>query len=270
MSVVIVGSRAFDSMEYHLNDSFTQLGHTSTIIDQTDVGPIKGKAHYWTMRFFEPYGIRMCAWLADRIAACKPDLVVVVYRHLHPELVRQVKLKLPGIPVVQVNPDALSNLDAQQIIASDFDFYFTKDPFIADFLRAKAGLNAHYLPEGFNPRLHCRPALDRADIEQEDEADVLIFGGLYAYRARMVQKLLSAGIRVALYGQEGPYCPDTVKRIFRKQYLVGEAKNRLLYSARIVFNNFHYAEVTSANQKYFEINGIGGFQLCDYKPTLDE
>ncbi|GAB3710028.1 hypothetical protein GCM10027592_46670 [Spirosoma flavus] len=40
--------------------------------------------------------------------------------------------------------------------------------------------------------------------------------------------------------------------------------------ARVVVNTFHYAEVTSVNQKYFEINGIGGFQLSDYKPTLDE
>lgn len=37
-----------------------------------------------------------------------------------------------------------------------------------------------------------------------------------------------------------------------------------------MFNNFHYAEIESVNVKFFEIAGIGGFQICDYKPTIQE
>ena len=169
-----------------------------------------------------------------------------------------------------MNPDPLSNLEKQQIIAADFDYYFSKEPYIVDFLQTKLGANAQYLPEGFNPRIHQKPAIDKARAEKLINIDVLVYGNLYAYRTRMVERLIRAGIHVVMYGATGPYSRPVVQSTFRRQYLVGAEKNRLLYGARIVFNNLHYAEVTSVNQKYFEINGIGGFQLCDYKPTIEE
>ena len=270
MKTVIVGRRAFDSLEYHLADSVRALGGQALIIDGASQYTLARKAHYWASRFVESYDRVMCTQLARRVAAEQPDLVLVVYRHLHPVFVDVVKQLLPGSTVAQVNPDALSNLEKQQIIAADFDHYFTKEPYIAEFLRDKAGLNAHYLPEGFNPRLHRRPNLDKAVAEQQIDIDVLLYGGLYAYRARMVGRLQQAGIRVTVFGNEGPYLPASVRAAFQGRYLTGDEKNRLLYGARIVFNNFHYAEISSANQKYFEINGIGAFQLCDYKATLDD
>ncbi|AKD56945.1 hypothetical protein SD10_20585 [Spirosoma radiotolerans] len=268
MNVVLVGSRLFDSFEYHLWDSFKTLGHDVTVLDIPDVLPVSARLHYWLSRFNEPYDRLVNARLASKIAALRPDLVVIVYRHLHPILVEHIKQYLPGVPVVQLNPDALSNLEKQQIIAADFDYYFSKEPYIVDFLRTKLGANAHYLPEGFNPRIHQKPIIDKAAAEAQTNIDVLVYGNLYAYRARMADRLLRAGIRVAVFGAEGPYLRRAVQSAYRGQYLVGAEKNRLLYGARIVFNNLHYAEVTSVNQKYFEINGIGGFQLCDYKPTI--
>lgn len=270
MHVVLVGRRAFDSLEYHLSDSFRTLGHTASILDVTDVGFSTPKINYWASRFIEPYDRAVARRLAHKIARQRPDLVLVVYRHLHPSLVEQVKQQLPGVPVAQLNPDALSNLEKQQIIAADFDFYFSKEPYIVDTLRNKAGLNAYYLPEGFNPRVHQKPPVEKAVAEWLTGIDVLVFGSLYAYRARMIEQLTRAGIRVAVYGTKGPYLSSAMQSIHRQQYLVGSAKNRLLYGAKIVLNNLHYAEVTSVNQKYFEVNGIGAFQLCDYKPTVEE
>ena len=270
MKVVLIGRRAFDSLEYHLSDSFGMLGHEVEIVDITDVLPIHPTLNYWASRFVEFYDQTVSWRLAQRVVALRPNLVVVVYRHLHPVLVEDLKKRLPAVLIVQVNFDALSNLEKQQIIAADFDHYFSKEPYIVEFLRNKAGLNAHYLPEGFNPRVHQRPSNEKAVAEREVDIDVLVFGSLYAYRARMVEQLRQAGIRVAVYGTPGPYLRPVVRSAFRRQYLIGAEKNRLLYGARIVFNNFHYAEITSANQKYFEINGIGAFQLCDYKPTLNE
>lgn len=270
MKIVIVGSRAFDSLEYHLADSVRALGGQASIVGGASQHTLVRKAHYWASRFVASYDRAMCTQLARRVAAERPDLVLVVYRHLHPVFVDVVKQLLPGSTVAQVNPDTLAGLEKQQIIAADFDHYFTKEPYMAEFLRDKAGLNAHYLPEAFNPRLHRRPALDKAVAEQQTDIDVLLYGSLYAYRARMADQLQRAGVRITVFGTEGPYLPASVRTAFRGRYLVGDEKNRLLYGARIVFNNFYYAEVSSANQKYFEINGIGAFQLCDYKPTLDD
>lgn len=270
MRVVVVGSKAFDSLEYHLCDSFQALGHVTTLLDVTDVAPVSSKINYWIARFNTSYDKAISQLLADKISRLRPDLLLVVYRNLHPVLVERVKKQLPGTVTVQINPDPLSNLEKQQIIAADFDHYFSKEPYIVDFLRTKAGLPVHYLPEGFNPRIHHQPAVEKAVAEWLTNIDVLVFGSLYPYRVRMVEQLMQAGVRVAVYGTEGPYLRPVVRSAFQKRYLVGSEKNRLLYGAKIVFNNFHYAEVSSVNQKYFEINGIGGFQLCDYKPTVDE
>ena len=163
---------------------------------------------------------------------------------------------------MQLNPDALSNLEKQQIIAADFDYYFSKEPYMVDTLRNKAGLNRHYLPEGFNPRIHRKPLIDKAEAERQTTIDVLVYGSLYAYRSRLIEQLLRAGIKLAVYGTEGPYLRPPVRQVVQSRYLVGDEKNQLLYGAKIVLNKFHYAEMTSVNQKYFEINGIGGFQLA--------
>lgn len=53
--------------------------------------------------------------------------------------------------------------------------------------------------------------------------------------------------------------------VSRRKYIVGKEKARILYGAKIVFNNLHYAEIESVNNKFFEINGSGAFQLCDYR-----
>ena len=270
MNVVIVGSRAVESLEGHLADSFRTLGHDASVVDGTDGLPISARAHYWASRFLERYDWVISKKLMHRIGRLRPDLVLVVYRHTHPALVGGLKKQLPGVPIAQLNPDALSNLEKQQIIAADFDYYFSKEPYIVDTLRDKASLNAHYLPEGFNPRVHQKPQLDKAVAEEMTDIDVLMYGSMYPYRARMVEQLLRAGVRVQVYGTEGPYPRPAVNSVFRRQFLAGAEKNRLLYGSRIVLNTFHYAEITSVNQKYFEINGIGAFQLCDYKPTIEE
>ncbi|QIP16239.1 glycosyltransferase [Spirosoma aureum] len=270
MKISLIGSRAFDSLEYHVGESLRVLGHEVLQFDVSDVSFLSARANYWVSRFSESYDRLIGLRLAGKVIAERPDLVLVVYRNLHPILVDEIKKGLPGVSIVQINPDALSNLEKQQIIAANFDHYFSKEPFIVEFLRDKAGINAHYLPEGFNPRVHQRPETEKAVAERETNIDVLVFGSLYAYRARMVDQLIRAGVNVAVYGTTGPYLLSSIKSAFREQLLIGERKNRILYGAKIVFNNFHYAEVTSVNQKYFEINGIGAFQLCDYKPALDE
>ena len=270
MNVVLVGNPAFDSLEYHLSDSLRTLGHRVSLLDVTDGLPISAKINYWASRFFEFYDRAIGQRVSEKIVRLQPDLVLVIYRNVHPILVEHIKLQCPDVPVVQVNPDALSNLEKQQIIAADFDYYFSKEPYLVHALRDRAGLNAHYLPEGFNPRIHQKPSVEKAFAEWMTNIDVLVFGNLYPYRARMIEQLMRAGVNVAVYGTEGPYLRAAVRSGFRQQYLIGPEKNRLLYGAKIVFNNFHYAEITSVNQKYFEINGIGAFQLCDYKPTIEE
>lgn len=270
MRVAIVGEYVVDSLEWHLCDSFRHLGHDVSAFGQFSTKPTVKKVQFWLSHFVAPYELGLNRRMADRIVAYGPDLVVVVTRMIHPSAIAAIKKKLPGRAVIHVNPDALTNLHRQQIIASDYDFYFTKEPYLAAIFRDKLGLNAHYVPEGFNPRVNIRPDVPKPDAEAITDVDVLMYGGLYAYRVRMAERLLKAGIRLHIYGSPSHYPSALVNAAFRRRILVGEEKNSLLYGAKIVFNNLHYAEVSSANQKYFEINGTGAFQLCDHKPTLHE
>jgi spore maturation protein CgeB len=178
---------------------------------------------------------------------------------------------MPNVMVVHINPDTLTTLEYQQIFASPYDAFFTKDSFMVDFMKNKMGLNTFYLPEAFNPRVHKRPDIDRAELEKKINIDVVVFGTMYPYRANMVEQLLNAEIDVTLFGTpDRRFGKPEIEKNFRNEFITGERKATILYGSKIVFNNFHYAEIQSANVKFFEIAGIGGFQICDFRPVLEE
>lgn len=271
MKIAILGSKDYDSLEYHINDSLVNMGHNVFHIDIKDVISIPYRYNYWGQKLFPRYDRYIFDKIACRIIEESPDLVIGTYRFIHPECIKAIKKALPNVPVIHINPDAITTFEHQQIFVSPYDAYFTKDPFIVDFMRNKMGLNAHYLPEALNPRVHKPLDKNRVDLEQQVGIDVVAFGTMYPYRAKMVEHLLKAGIKVDLFGTPDRRFPsDAVSKNFRNEFITGDRKAEVLQGAKIVFNNFHYAEVESANVKFFEIYGIGGFQICDYKPVLEE
>lgn len=271
MKVAIIGSKDFDSLEYHIHDSLSFLGHDVFHVDIKDVINIPYRYNYWATKLFPKYDINIFNKIADLVIEQKPDLVIGTYRFIHPESIRKIKNHLKWVPVIHINPDQLTTLEYQQIFASPYDAYFTKDPYIVTFMRDKMKLNAFYLPEALNLRVHKPIEKDRIQLEKELDIDVVAFGTMYPYRANMVSQLIRAGINVSLFGVPDRRFPKLeITKNFKNEYITGERKAEILMGSKIVFNNFHYAEVESVNVKYFEINGIGGFQLCDYKPTLEE
>jgi spore maturation protein CgeB len=272
MKVRIVGSKGFDGLEYHLNDAFVFLGHDCAIIDITNAPPnvTSSKIQYYLRRFNSTFDEYMHEQLAKRVIADKPDLVICTYRFLHPLLVTRLKAALKGVPIVQINPDAITSFESQQIFASDYDFYFTKDPFIVRFMRDKMKLNTHYFPECFNARMHQRPNESRVVMEEKINLEVMVFGNMYPYRVRMIEQLVRAGLNVTLFGLIHKSFPPHLRHLFTSKDIRGQEKADIVYGSKIVFNNFHYAEIECVNCKFFEIMGIGGFQICDYKPTVEE
>jgi len=270
MKVALFGSKDFDSLEYHTKDALNHLSHQVVHIDIKDFVNMPYIYNYWAIKFFKKYSRYLGRKAAEIIIEEKPDLVICTYRFIHPECVKQIKNALPNTPVVHLNPDQLTTLENQEIFASPYDVYFTKDPFMVKFMKDKMGLNAKHMPEAFNQRLHKPPIGDRLRIEDQTAIDVLTFGTMYPYRSNMVQKLINANVNVSLYGSpDWRFGKTSIDAHFNNEFITGERKSRLLYGAKIVFNNFHYAEVESVNAKFFEINGIGGFQICDYKQSIE-
>ena len=271
MKIALLGSKDYDSLEFHLNDSLTFLGHTVFHIDIKDVSRLPLRYNYWLQQFFQGYDARIFKKIAKRIVDEHPELVICTYRFIHPDCIRFIKRELPNTKVVHLNPDALTTFQRQQIFVSPYDAYFTKDPFIVDFMKNKMGLKVFYLPEAFNQRIHTYNFEDRKTLEKNIDIDVVCFGTLYPYRAKMVERLVKAGIAVKLFGTADKRVSlPTINSLYQHEFITGKRKAEVLLGSKIVFNNFHYAEIQSVNAKFFEIAGMGAFQICDYKPTLEE
>jgi len=271
MKITLLGSKNYDSLEFHLNESLTYLSHIVTHIDIKDVVNVPYRFNYYATKLLPKYDDYVFKKLAKKVIESSPDLVVCTYRFIHPNCIKDVKSALPSVKVIHINPDALTNFEYQQIFVSPYDAYFTKDPYIVDFMRNKMSLNAFYFPEAFNPRVHQSPERNRLELETEINIDVVAFGTMYPYRSKMLKEVVDAGLSLTVFGTPDKRFPlKEISNTFRNEFITGKRKAEVLLGSKIVFNNFHYGEIESANLKFFEINGIGGFQICDYKPVLSE
>ena len=264
MKVAIIGAIEFDSLEYHIHDELTVQGKEAKIFDYKNVFP--KKIDYGISQLFMTYVEKKNKKLLDDILYYKPDLVIGIYRHIHPLLIKGIKEK--KIKIINLNPDQLATLQHQQMFVETYDAYFTKDAYMLKFMKNKLNLNAFQYQEAFNPRVHLKPNKTFKEMEHKTEIDVLCFGNLYAYRNRMLRILKESGINITLFGHKAKYFDPFLSENFQNRGIYGGEKANILNGAKIVFNNLHYAEIESVNNKFFEITGSGAFQICDYKPIL--
>lgn len=266
MKIVIIGAAAFDSFEFHLCDEFTYQGHDCVIVDFNYL--IGTKLGFPLTRFSENFDEYISNQAVNRALDYGPDLIICTYRNINPKAITRIRQS--KVTVIHINPDALINLQSQQVLASSYDHYFVKDPFMFRFMKDKLDLKVTLYNEAFNPRVHKPAKGDRSFIEKQVNIDVLSFGTMYPYRTRMLRQLISSGLNLTIYGVGAKYPDEIVEKYFKRAQIVGDRKSEIIYGSKIVFNNLHYAEIESVNNKFFEINGIGGFQICDYKPILHD
>ena len=255
MKIAIIGATNYDSMEYHLNESFNYNGHLSRIFDVPDSDALD---------------IKTFMNLTNELDQYRPDLIMVIYRTVHPEFVALMKRK--GYTIIQVNPDALTTFGIQQqLFTSKYDVYFTKDPYIQRFMESNLKLNVKLYHEAFNKRVHIKPNVNKLEYEEGFDMDVMTYGTMYPYRSRMLRMLADQGIGLTLFGGTNvPFYDQSLDQYHSGYYITGESKAKILYGAKIVFNNLHYAEIESVNKRFYETNGSGAFQLSDYRPILKD
>jgi len=277
MKIAIIGSNSADSFEFNLNEAFGHMGHESRIFDIYDgksfnlrrVGNYARILNKIGRTYSDGYDRKVFGTIFQRVENFHPELVLCVYRFTHPSFVANCKSL--GCKVIQVNPDALTTFEFQQVFASDYDAWFTKDPYIVRFMKDNMHLNVFQYNEAFNCRLHAKPDVPKLEFEKQFDIDVMTYGTLYPYRARMLKAVADAGIRLKIYGvTPHRFYDHSLDGFFQHKYLTGKEKAETLYGAKIVFNQMHYAEIESVNNRFFEANGSGAFQLCDYRPILHD
>lgn len=266
MNIAIIGSVTFDSLEFHLCDELNEQGENVKIFDIRKFLP--NKIDFGVSQIFSNYVQFKFKLIFEQVVAFSPELVICVYRHIEPNFVRLIKEM--GIKIIHINPDAITTFQSQQLFVEPYDAYFTKDPFILSFMTNKLGLNAFHYYEAFNTRFHAKPDGLKEEFEKNSNIDVLAYGTVYPYRARFLKTLEDNGINLKIYGRRAKYVDDFNLLSFTNNIILGKEKAQLIYSSRIVVNNFHYAEIESVNNKFFEIFGCGGFQICDYKNALND
>lgn len=274
LNIVIIGESSFDSNGFNLAESLTYLGNHVDIIPYTEGLPIylknrvTKKVNGYLFKGFKTLAVDHADRLARKIETFEPDLVITLYWSIDPSFIPKLRKSLPKTKFVHINSDAVSNFDRQQLFLSDYDFYFVKDPYIQEFMSNHLGLNAIYQPEHFNPRVIKKNILPKSEVETKVNIDVVMFGNIYPYRSQFIDYLLINDIDLKIFGILGSYVPVNVQKNFISEYIMGNRKTEIIYGSKVVVNNFHFAEIQGANQKFFEIFGAGGCQICTFKEII--
>lgn len=189
-----------------------------------------------------------------------PDLVLVIPLYaLRAAVVREVKQRT-GAPIAGWFQDHVVNMGRHHYLLADYDGLFFKDPFIVERLRDYAGFgNVHFLPEACEPARHHPLALSAED-ERRYGCDLVTYGNLYPYRARLLECLLDKDLH--FYGAR-PWLAHPVSARWRGRPIFYDDKIKAILGAKIVVSSSHFGEVGSVNARVFEVAGIGGFQVAD-------
>lgn len=278
MKIAIIGANRKDSMEYNLMDAFQFAGHECSIFDFYELSvlfsmrcvSIYAKTLDKLARSYsDSYDKKVFSRLARKVNNYDPDLIICVYRFIHPCFVSSVKKQ--NRRVIHINPDQMTTLEYQQIFASNYDAWFTKDLYMQHFMKDNMKLNVYHYNEAFNKRYHTKPNCSKIECEKEVGIDVMTYGTIYPYRAKMLNEVVKAGINLKIFGVlPHRFYDHSLDEQFQNRYITGEEKSKILYGSKIVFNQMHYAEIEGVNCRFFEVNGSGAFQLSDYRPILKE
>ena len=278
MRVAIIGSKIFDTIEYNFWETFNAMDHEAKIFDHKDVLPSCGIGNVRLLInevITRKYGFARWVYnkLFKKIVNYSPDLVVVFYRNVIPEFIEDLKYYRNDMPIIHVNPDHVCTLGRQYILLSPYDAYFTKEPYWAETMRNKLNLNAYYLPESFNPRLHRKPDQSKEACEEQSGVDIVVAASLYPYRIRFLEQLfqkINRDLNIRILGAKVPWAKTGLWKCHQGKSVFGKEKAKAFYEAKIVINNMSFAEYKGVNCRFFEVLGSGGFMLCDDKPTLKE
>jgi spore maturation protein CgeB len=278
-SVLVIGRYYPDAFALHITETFEAMGHPVVQFDvtfklDTQASTLKRNIDAVRTRFADltrgvPAVRRRFGKRLEAAARSAPiGLTVVCHDYLDPSEIDLVRAAT-GAPVTMWFPDAISNFGRSWFLNGNYDGVFLKDPYAVVTLRRALDKPIYYLPEAFNPARHDAPPLGDADFA-EFGCDICTAGNMYSYRAEFYARLADYDVRiwgspVALWMRVDP-----IKDMIQGRYVVNADKARAFRAAKVCLNSLNPAEIWGVNARAFEMAGIGGFQLIDWRPALSD
>lgn len=194
--------------------------------------------------------------------ACELDVsLVITVQSLRPETVRSLRVK--GKQVALWFPDHVANLGALWMFDAPYNGLFFKEPGLVRRINSLLKLPVHYLPEACNPRIH-RPV-----DSSEAQGKVVVIGNLHPIRARLLERLATDDIPLAIYGPPAhARLHPALASMHTGRYVRGLEKSAAFCSAAAVLNNLHPAEMEGMNCRLFEAAAAGGAVVSEYRKEL--
>lgn len=278
-AVLVVGRFHVDSVGLHIAEALEALGHRvvrfeTTFRADSEATVFRKRVEAVRTRLADlTSGLplvreRFSRALAETARSEAIGLTVVTHDYLDPSQIELVR-EITGAPITMWFPDAISRFGRAWFLNGPYDGLFFKDPFSVYILNQTLDKPVYYLPEAFNPTRHDAPPLTDAE-RKEFGCDVCTAGNLYSYRAEFFKRL--TGYDVRIWGNPPPLWmkTDSIDSMIQNRYLVNESKARAFRAAKICVNNLNPAEIWGVNARAFEMTGIGGFQLLDWRPALED
>jgi spore maturation protein CgeB len=265
--VGVIGQPGPERFAEHVTDALRRIGH-----EAIQFGP--ARARYRSRVATRAAGLarqaapRLDERAQQRIARAILDADCEVVINVDSRLMAAVvaRLRSAGRPVAFWFPDHVANLGRQLMLLAPYDALFFKEPQLVDRLRSVLDLPVYYLPEACNPRWH------RPIVPAGTEPYLAVPGSMYPYRVRLVERLISKGIPVKIFGAQLPrWIGETPARAsYSGRTVFGDEKARVYRSAAGVLSSMHPAEISGANGRLFQATGCGGAVLSEFRPAVAE
>lgn len=263
MFILVCGPKRTGDLAWFVARNLKILGHEVESSDFTHnqaQDSILNRAKY-KLPFLDKISI---AALNKRILTCflqrKPDLVIVCKgQYILPETVRNIRRK--GIKIVNWYPDGVTEITTKFILESlkEYDFFFTKEPYILKRMKAVGLNNVYYLPQCCDPQIH--KTITLSEEERKKYASTLsIVGSWYPYREEIVSRL--AGFDLKIWGRGWNRAREEIKNFWQGREVVAEEQALVFNATDININTSHLQDIEGVNKRVFDIAGCQAFQLC--------
>lgn len=266
MRIGVTGPTWPDSFATNIIDALSVMGHNPVSLGSSYAlgGPYTSRAAGHIRNLLPSLDERAQRSIARAALDNGCEIVINLEQRLMPGVVRQ--LQRNGAKVALWFSDAITNLGRQLALLASYDALFFKEPHLVSRLRALLDLPVFYLPEACNPRWHRPLAVPGTDPY------LVIAGNMYPSRIRLLERLMSSGIPLRLYGAGFPRWVGRtpLREVHAGRCIYQEEKARIFSSATAVLNTLHPGEVDGVNARLFEAAGSGAAVLTEFRPVLPE